>query len=53
MIISLLVAIPLPDFPALDVVHCHLTNGSILHVPTEIESIKDITFLLLPLPPAC
>lgn len=53
MIISRLVAISSPNFLALKVVRRHLTNGAIPHVLTNVELIKEKTFLLLPLPRAC
>jgi hypothetical protein len=41
-ILSLLVAISLPNLPTLDIVRCHFTGGTTPHVSTDTESIKEI-----------
>ena len=41
-ILSLLVAISLPNLPMLDIVRCHFTEGTAPRVSTGPESIKEI-----------
>ncbi len=42
LILSLLVAISLPNLPTLDIVRCHFTGGTTPRVSTDPESIKEI-----------
>jgi hypothetical protein len=41
-ILSLLVAISLPNLPNLDIVRCHFTGDTVPRVSTDAESIKEI-----------
>jgi len=43
-ILSLLVAVSLPNLPTLDIVRCHFTGGTAPRVSTDPESIKEIRF---------
>ncbi|KAI0276906.1 hypothetical protein BGY98DRAFT_881317, partial [Russula aff. rugulosa BPL654] len=43
-ILSLLVAVSVPNLPTLDIVRCHFTGDTVPRVSTDPESIKEIRF---------